>query len=179
MRYRACLIVLGALFTSLFARDTDLTGVGERLLNQSTYILVGTVVGQTSEKTEDGRMIVTRYALRVDRAIKGNPTNLIEITEYGGVVGNQATFVSHSPSYAKGRTYLVFVTRDSLGWFRTMSGVDGRLPVIPEQGGKSVVRLHRGHPLSALVPQRSSLCDLDAFAGKLAELVAGSASQSK
>jgi hypothetical protein len=155
----------------LIGDDRSLVGSGERLLKDATDILVGQVVGQRSQKTDDGRMIFTYYTLRVDKAIKGDLGSTVEIMEYGGVVGDRATIVSDSPRYVDGRRYLVFASRDPKGRLRTAGGVYGLLPVIPEKNGRSVVRLYPGHPLTEVIPGRSSLRDLDELAGQLRALV--------
>jgi len=172
--------VICALFTHpVFAGQKSQAVAGERLLTDSTEIAVGEVVGQKSEWTEDHRMILTRYTLRVEKSIKGAAGTTLEITEYGGVVENDATYVSHAVSYVPGRKYLVFAKADSLGRLRTFGGPNGSLPVFVEKDGRSVVRLYSSHPLAALLRERSTLWDLDALTVRLRALMSDRGIQDK
>lgn len=84
------------------------------MIQQSDDIVVATAI--SSEVGRDARgSIVTRYTLRVDRALKGPHQGGGEliVTEQGGVLDGKARVIGGTPSYVPGRQYLVFAQTNS------------------------------------------------------------------
>ncbi len=119
-------------------------------LRQSQSIFRGRVVESESFPDTDTGDILTRYLFQVDETLKGRKSDLFEIIEYGGTLGDLTMFVPHGANYHQGAEYLVFAWRDALGRGRTLAGSEGGLPLVSDRGGNLVVRLGPGHPLRSI-----------------------------
>jgi hypothetical protein len=153
---------------------------GANYFLDTNFIFVGKLVGRESFRSSDGRFIFTRHIFQVQEAIKGNPGNQVEITEYGGTVGRESMSVSHGPAYLVGQEYLVFSYVDLLRHNRTLAGPLGQFRLIAEKNGRRMVRIPPSHPLhEVLDPQGAPLFqDVSTLSAKLREL-AGKFSQRK
>ncbi|HEX6096607.1 MAG TPA: M57 family metalloprotease [Thermoanaerobaculia bacterium] len=136
----SCLAVLIALFAAPLSATTYIVPSDAEMIQKSDDIVVVTGVSAQSERTERGS-IVTRYTLRVVETLKGGRTvgSHLVLTEVGGEVGEEFTYVPGAPEYQPGERYLVFTTanRDfepatfgmSLGQFRFVDRDARRLAV--------------------------------------------------
>lgn len=135
-------------------------------IEQTELIFVGSLVGQESFWTSDG-MILTEYTFEVQRAVKGTSGTHVQITEYGGEVGDIIHQVSHSARYSTGRTYLIFSYRGQEGRLRTLAGPLGRLPLVERPNGEDLVRLSQEHPLSRMFHEPKVFRELGSLEGKI------------
>lgn len=142
---------------------------GSEFLEKSQFIFVGTVIERESFWSEDRRFILTRHIFAVEEPLKGAPGDRVEIVEYGGRADGITLQLSHGASYSRGAEYVVFTYRDSSGRQRTLAGPLGQLPVIRQDGGERLIRLHPSHPLAEVLapPEKALFRDLYDFCGQL------------
>ncbi|MDG3004951.1 hypothetical protein [Paludisphaera mucosa] len=127
-------------------RNDDLAG----LAAESPFIFVGKASAAAAEKDARG-LIITRNKFAVERVVVGDPaTKDVVLTTLGGTLGAETTTVSGMPTFAAGRTYLVFtdlkrtaynpITGNRRGVFRIVDGAvysyEGR-PVVGVEGGRA------------------------------------------
>ena len=167
------LFLIGALL-SLPALGQRRVGVEEAdFFDKSDLVFVGELVDQESDWDDDHRLILTRHVFRVEDSIKGEPGGLVEITEYGGVVGNIEMNLSHSTRYAVGREYLVFSYQDAERRNRTLHGPLGQFQILSDRSGERVVRMYPTHPLAAFLGDGAVIFrQLEAFSSSLREALA-------
>ncbi|MDA2935286.1 hypothetical protein MYX82_13235 [Acidobacteria bacterium AH-259-D05] len=137
---------------------------------QKTHLIfVGKLLEKKSYWSDDGRFILTRHIFQVGESIKGDPGERVEITEYGGTVGNRAMTVSHVAYYRLNREYLVFSYLDSFQRNRTLAGPLGQFQVITNRSTQRMIRIYPSHPLSASLSEGriSTFQELNAFSTRL------------
>ncbi len=134
-------------------------------------VFLGSLRDKESFSSDDGRLIWTRHLFAVQETLRGPAQDTIEIFELGGTVGDVSLTVSHGASYEFARPYLIFARRDEGGRLQTWGGPEGRLTVLQDGSGKSLVRLGTASPLRALMPNpERAFYDLSEIREKLAEL---------
>lgn len=170
---RKVLLSLVFLLVPALALGQSVNLSGKDFLEKSNLIFSGKLVEKKSFRSDDGRFILTRHVFKVHDPIKGNLGELVEITEYGGTVGDMTLAVSHNPSYAVGQEYLVFSYLDLERRNRTLGGPWGQLPVVSDQSGKQAVRLYSSHPLREVLggEQAGRMHDLQELSGRLREAI--------
>jgi hypothetical protein len=103
-------------------------------------------------------MILTRTTIDVEEPIVGHPPVTLEISEYGGRVGDLILVASGQVTYRTGETVLVFACRDAGAQLRTCGAHQGRMELVTVAGGGLEARgVIAGRPfqesLSALLPR--------------------------
>jgi len=88
-------------------------------------VVIGVVQDAVSRRTENG-IVVTDYHLVVEDALKGTVPDVLTITEIGGTIGTQFSFIAGSATYASGERVLAFLKRRSDGTFFTTAMVLGK-----------------------------------------------------
>ena len=146
---------------------------GLDFINNSRLIFTGKVVRQESYWDPSGRLIMTRYVLRVLEPLKGESGSYVEIVEYGGTVGEETMSVAHAASYIHDQEYAVFSYRDLLGNQRTLGGSMGQFQILGDRAGGRYLRLYPSHPLRALLGLPSSLLQVERFFDQLRHAQAG------
>lgn len=122
-----------------------------RFLKASGTIFRGKLVESNCFVDHETGDILTRYLFQVDETLKGTPSSLLEIVEYGGSVDGVTMVVPHAAQYRTGAEYLVFSWSDDWGRHRTVEGSRGALPLLRDGRGKKSVRLPPDHPLNSLL----------------------------
>jgi hypothetical protein len=81
----------------------------EEIAGKAEVIALGTVESAESAWSDDGRIIVTRAAIAVERALKGGPRARVIVETPGGRVGDQTMIASSAPVFAKGERVVLFL----------------------------------------------------------------------
>jgi hypothetical protein len=132
----------------------------EDLAASSEIVVAGTVEQIVHAELADGRL-VTRVAIAVSDAWKGDAPPILELVERGGSVGEVGEMVYGSPSYQLGEPVVVFAARSPLGWqtnhmlqgkFRIQSGADGSLAATRDVGDGVAVLSGRGGAWRPAIP---------------------------
>ncbi len=150
---RHCPTVLAIALGTLLSAGPPALGKdpsASEFLHLSQAIFRGRVVESKSFANTETGDILTRYLFQVDETLKGQKSDLFEIIEYGGTLGDHSMVVPHGANYQEGAEYLVFAWRDALGRGRTLAGCEGGLPLVTDSGGSLAVRLGPGHPLKSI-----------------------------
>jgi hypothetical protein len=108
-----CFIAGAALLVAIAeARATVAPYMGlEDLERGSEAIVVGSVETADSGWSEDGRLIVTRITVKVDRAMKGGPRQTVTFEVPGGTIDGQTLVASGAPVFHKGERVVLFLDR--------------------------------------------------------------------
>lgn len=148
-------LVIAALF-SLPALATTVRKLSfEQLVLESELIVHGKVVGSHSYMMPSRGWILTDTLIRVLDAVKGQPGQLITVTELGGVVGDKGMIVPGTARFRVGEEAVVFLKNVSGQW-RTSGLAQGKFSVMEERGEKLVVPV----ALPAGFPEKILLKDL-------------------
>jgi hypothetical protein len=98
----------------------------EVLIDDAAIIVSGTILDSWSQPAEGGE-IETIYRLAVDEVLKGeSSTDVIEIREWGGILGDRWMSSSATGVYTRGERYLLFLT----------PARDGRLATLQQDLGR-------------------------------------------
>lgn len=81
----------------------------EEIAAQADVVVLGTVESITSSWSDDGRMIVTRASIAVERALKGGPRAGVVVETPGGRVGDVALVASGAPVFRVGERVVLFL----------------------------------------------------------------------
>jgi hypothetical protein len=119
----------------------------EEMTRQAEVIGLGTVQATASGWSDDGRIIITRVTLRVERVLKGGPRATLVLETPGGRIGDLGMIASGAPVFMKGERVVVFLqtpgdgTRDRSGHLAVVGWSQGRLDVVrdPRTGRDLVV----------------------------------------
>lgn len=111
----------------------------EWLIARSDAIVTGTIVDVRTETGARG-LLRTVYTLRVDESLKGLAPEVaeIEVTELGGVRGDEMLAVAGAPVYETGRRYLVFLRKAGDRW-STFDLMMGAFAFRADAGGEQVL----------------------------------------
>lgn len=139
------------------------------LLN-SDLIFVGQVISTSSFRDSRG-LILTRYEFLIREPLKGKATGTVELTEYGGSVGNESMSVSHSANLSRGQEYIIFAAPDLAGRLRTVGGPLGSLLIVADGYGNRRIRLVSDHPLIGVVGKGPLFRDADELTGRIRSAV--------
>jgi hypothetical protein len=116
-------------------------------------IVLARCIAAESQWDADGRVIVTRVTLAVERLFKGAGTSTLEVRTLGGHIGRLGMGASHAVSFAPGERVVAFLRRSTHGpYFVVASAAAGTIPVT-STAGPSRIAVASGVTL-----------DLDAFA---------------
>lgn len=98
------------------------------LSEKASLILVGTVVGQSSEAGAGG-MVFTHSTMEVEDLIKGDAGVTVEVLTEGGALGQVAVQVPVEADFRVGERVVVFLERRS-GDLRTVNRLQGKFRVV-------------------------------------------------
>lgn len=93
----------------------------QTLTAKSDLIVLATVVSKQSFAADN--TVMTRTKLRVQRVLKGGPTNEIEILQLGGRLGARIVDVPGDAELAEGETYLLFTAQPTGQPYRSLVGM--------------------------------------------------------
>jgi len=98
-----CAFIVGWLAAAL-ASATVLPWMSlEEITARSDVIVLGKVEAADSGWSDDGRIIVTRATVSVERALKGGPRVQVIVETAGGRIGDVAMIASGAPVFRAGR----------------------------------------------------------------------------
>jgi hypothetical protein len=82
-----------------------------QVADRAALIVQGSVIGQTSRWTDDGRTIMTDVTLRVSDVLKGRAEQdgLLTFQVEGGEVGDMGIWVEHQPRFVSDQEVLLFL----------------------------------------------------------------------
>jgi hypothetical protein len=95
----------------------------EEMTGQAEVIVLGTVESAESSWSPDGRIIVTRTTVSVERPLLGGPRAQVIVETPGGRVGDQTMIASGAPVFQRGERVVLFL--EPAGEQRPGPGVPG------------------------------------------------------
>ncbi len=114
----------------------------QQLSDNSTHIVQGVVLGQSSQWDPTGSFIYTTYNLRVDELHKGATSipETITLFSLGGVVNDTGLYVEHAAHFEGGEDVILFLVEEGeffiitsweLGRFTILNDkvIENRMPV--------------------------------------------------
>lgn len=105
----ACAVLLALLVsTSAFAAVLPWMSL-EEITAQAEVIVLGTVESAEGVWSDDGRIIVTRARVSIERALKGGPRARVIVEAPGGRVGDQTMIASGAPVFRAGDRVVLFL----------------------------------------------------------------------
>lgn len=112
----------------------------EEMSVAAEVVVLGRVDRAEPAWSDDGRIIVTRVEVRVERAVKGGPRSRVAFEVPGGRIGDQILVASGAPVFRAGDRVVLFLTsRDATG--AAAGGPPGRQRIVGwNQGAIRVVR---------------------------------------
>jgi hypothetical protein len=108
------------------------------LLDRSDVVVVATVRDALAHQRGDG-MIVTEYRLTVERTLKGSATETINVTEFGGMIGDRVVFIADSAVYTPGARVMTFLRKRADGSYFTTSMTLGKFDFTRTASGEAAV----------------------------------------
>src|SRR4051794_27448576 len=130
-------IVIRLLIVCCLAAATSLQAItyivptDRDLVKRAEAIVIATAVESHSEMRDGGR-IVTVATLQVERVIKGNVGDTVQLAELGGAVAGHARLVPGSPRYENSTRYLVFLQTNNFGEWMTYGFALGKFEFITD-----------------------------------------------
>ena len=109
------------------------------LVERAETIVAGEVLELESSWTENRSTIFTTVTLRVDQRVKGAGQEVVRFRIPGGVVGDQAMLVTHSPRFSVGERSLVFLGRPKGLLPRVVGGQAGKRHIRVEEDGSQTI----------------------------------------
>jgi hypothetical protein len=131
------LAVISLLLPGAVAASTLIPRTLEELSERAEVIVVGTVAEQEARFNDERTLILTHTTIDVQETIAGPPAAVLELSEYGGRVGQQGFAVPGMPRYKEGQQVLLFLCRDALGLLRTCGATQGRMLVRTLEDGST------------------------------------------
>ena len=128
---------------------------GLDFLTETNHIFKGTLVERSYFPNPVDKTVMTRYVFQVEEVVKGPDQKSLEVVEYGGEMDGLALHVAHVARYVMGQRYVVFTYSDLQSNTRTFAGELGNLPVTSGSSGEEMLVIPGGHPLLAVLPERS------------------------
>ena len=109
----------------------------EEIAGAARVIVLGKVESVEGAWSEDGRIIVSRVTIAVERSLKGGPRNSVTLEVPGGKVGDRIMLASGAPVFARGERVVVFLEGPG---DRGQAAGPGHLSVVGWDQGKLEVR---------------------------------------
>ncbi|MFH1009198.1 MAG: IPT/TIG domain-containing protein [Candidatus Latescibacterota bacterium] len=102
----------------------------EYLVNKAARIVVGEVESMESRWDSEHSMIYTYMTIGVDEHVKGkHDTKEVIVRVEGGEVGAERLWVEDTPSFEQGERVLLFLRPAGEGYFKTIGGFQGMIPL--------------------------------------------------
>ena len=126
------ILISGGLLFSSLAQDRSLEI--KKLSKGADVILTGKVTKQNSSWNENKTRIFTKATLQVDEYLKGTKNEKsVEVTYWGGEVGEVGELYTHMPRFANDEEVLVFLKKDEISkGYKVFDGEDGKISVIKD-----------------------------------------------
>jgi hypothetical protein len=120
------------------------------LVGRAEMIFQGTVTDVRSEWTGEGaqRHIMSYVTLKVEEAIKGNPSASVTLRMLGGTVGAETMEVSDAPKFKVGDRDILFVENNGTQFVPLVGIMHGRFRVKKDEAGRDAVFTNEGSPLT-------------------------------
>lgn len=112
----------------------------EEIAGRADVIVLGTVESAESAWSEDGRIIVTRATVSVERALKGGPRLRVVVETPGGRVGDQTMIASGAPVFRAGERLVLFLEPAGAAGADAAGGGAGPRAVVGWNLGRMIVR---------------------------------------
>lgn len=119
-------------------------------------IVLGEVTAVEPGMSDDGRIIVSRVTVRIERVLKGGPRERVTIEIPGGTLGGTTLVASGAPRFAAGERVVLFLEPQAAGRFGVTGWNQGRFTVrrdprtgrdlVTQPGGGSVYVDRNGRP---------------------------------
>ncbi|MBI4456343.1 MAG: hypothetical protein HY644_10635 [Acidobacteria bacterium] len=138
MRRIYCMALLSILFCSLTRATTIRRLSFDQLVGRSELIVHGKVLATRSYVVPSRGWIVTDTRIEVLDAIKGQVGTFVTVTELGGIVEDRGMLVPGTASFRVGEEMVIFLKNVDGRW-RTSGLIQGKFPIVEEQGEKLVV----------------------------------------
>ena len=128
----------------------------EDLGREGQVIVVGEVSEVEPGLSDDGRIIVTRVTVRIERALKGGPREMVTLEIPGGTLGGTTLVASGAPRFATGERVVLFLEPQAEGRFGVAGWNQGKFTVrrdphtgrdlVTQPGGGSLYVDRNGRP---------------------------------
>ena len=139
----AFLLLAATLCTLPVSASTFVAMSHNEMVAQAETVVQGRVVGLESSWTESGRLIATDVTVKVDEVLVGFAAKEVNVRTFGGQVGEMMVEAHGFPQFEKGRTVLLFLTRESQdepyrvlgyqqGHYRVVTRLDGVTLAVPQ-----------------------------------------------
>lgn len=111
------------------------------LAQESDVVVLSTCVKSESFWDDDGRVILTRSTLRIEKVFRGAaPAGEVVVQTLGGTVGDVTMGASHAATLAPHETAVLFLRRSRYGPHHVIwSGTSGKMEVAEGPGGTTMV----------------------------------------
>lgn len=124
----------------------------EQAVDESAFIVQGTVVRAWSAWGDSKEFIWTHYELRVADALKGFVAQSIVISEPGGVVGDTGMQIAGAPRYSAGEEVVLFAVRTPIGYLRTAGWGQGKYVILDTAGSDRRIVRSSARDITAVTP---------------------------
>jgi hypothetical protein len=142
-------MLLAAFFALPLGAATYVVPPDEVLIDDAAIIVSGAVLDSWSQPAEGGE-IETIYRLAVDEVLKGKTSgDVIEIREWGGILGDRWMSSSATGIYTPGERYLLFLNPARDGRLETLHQALGRFRFTSSGGSLHLSREGSGHFLDS------------------------------
>jgi hypothetical protein len=109
----------------------------EEMTGAAEIIALGRVESVEGARSDDGRIIISRVTIAVERAIKGGPRTRVTLEVPGGKADGRIMIASGAPAFASGERVVVFLAAAGEGG---PPGAAPRLAVVGWNQGRLTVR---------------------------------------
>lgn len=84
----------------------------EELAQRSNLVVEGTIAAAETFPGEEGR-ITTRWTVKVDRTLRGNPVSEVRFEQWAGTLGDITTHIPGDARFTQGERVVLFLRGDS------------------------------------------------------------------
>ena len=138
-RFSGLALLLAVLTAEVPAQSKGIST--EDLAKRAEVVAVGKVSGLASRWNENHSRIFTRVTLSVDQYIKGGTAGQpLSIVVPGGEVDGVGEVYSHTATFRRDESVLVFAEKDKQGNYGVSAGREGKFSIRKDEGtGKAMV----------------------------------------
>lgn len=144
----------------------------EELVQKADVVVQTEVLSTRAEWTGSGenRHIVTKVKVRVDDCLVGEAPEEIELSFFGGAVGDEGMLIEGMPTFAKGDHDILFVRNNGKSFCPLVNAGHGRYLVVKsEKTSSSFVARSDGTPLRKTSDVSTALNEHSTLAAKVDE----------
>jgi hypothetical protein len=140
--HHAAAVALVVLFSGAVKAATYIVPEDRTLITSAEQIVVGTVIDTYSRRADRG-LIETVAEISIEEKIKGGDgSGTIQITQWGGHIGNDWLIQSGAPSYHLGDRLLLFLRKNRRGDWTTFGLGLGSFRFVRGRDGTSLLQRH-------------------------------------